>query len=120
MAPLQTTPPSHKNPKRVLRRPPILEDYINVTSTEGTRVFMAVREDPSRTGVEVRGVWRPGILSSAAFCDLHLAQEQSFDEASILSITVSITAPSASHSSPTPWAGTHAGRSTCWGSPSPT
>uniref|UniRef100_A0A8C3D2P9 Chromosome transmission fidelity protein 18 homolog n=1 Tax=Cairina moschata TaxID=8855 RepID=A0A8C3D2P9_CAIMO len=87
MAPLQTTPPSHKNPKRVLRRPPILEDYINVTSTEGTRVFMAVREDPSRTGVEVRGVWRPGVLSSAAFCDLHLAQEQSFDEASILSIT---------------------------------
>lgn len=81
MAPLQTTPPSHKNPKRVLRRPPILEDYINVTSTEGTRVFMAVREDPSRTGVEVRGVWRPGVLSSAAFCDLRLAEEQSFDEA---------------------------------------
>lgn len=63
MVPLQITPPSHKNPKRVLKRPPILEDYINVTSTEGTRVFMAVREDPSRTGVEVRGVWRPGLLS---------------------------------------------------------
>ncbi|KAM9599423.1 chromosome transmission fidelity protein 18 homolog isoform 1-T1 [Morphnus guianensis] len=50
MAPLQTTPPSEK--KRVLKRPPILEDYVNVTSTEGTRVFMVVRDDPSRTGVE--------------------------------------------------------------------
>lgn len=52
MAPLQTTPPAEK--KWVLKRPPILEDYINVTSTEGTRVFMVVRDDPSRTGVEVR------------------------------------------------------------------
>uniref|UniRef100_A0A8C6JV08 Chromosome transmission fidelity protein 18 homolog n=1 Tax=Melopsittacus undulatus TaxID=13146 RepID=A0A8C6JV08_MELUD len=52
MAPLQNTPPSQK--KRVLKRPPILEDYINVTSTEGTRVFMVLRDDPSRTGVEVR------------------------------------------------------------------
>uniref|UniRef100_A0A672TFK1 Chromosome transmission fidelity protein 18 homolog n=1 Tax=Strigops habroptila TaxID=2489341 RepID=A0A672TFK1_STRHB len=39
---------------RVLKRPPILEDYINVTSTEGTRVFMVLRDDSSRTGVEVR------------------------------------------------------------------
>ncbi|KAM9179153.1 chromosome transmission fidelity protein 18 homolog [Mergus octosetaceus] len=67
MAPLQTTPPSHKNPKRVLRRPPILEDYINVTSTEGTRVFMAVREDPSRTGVEL-----PDSLGWNARRPLHL------------------------------------------------
>ncbi|OPJ87436.1 chromosome transmission fidelity 18-like protein [Patagioenas fasciata monilis] len=51
MAPLQTTPPSKK--KRVLKRPPILEDYINVTSSEGTRVFMVVKDDPSRTGVEL-------------------------------------------------------------------
>ncbi|KAM6054227.1 chromosome transmission fidelity protein 18 homolog [Chlamydotis macqueenii] len=52
MALLQTTPSSEK--KRVLKRPPILEDYINVTSTEGTRVFMVVRDDdPSRTGVEL-------------------------------------------------------------------
>ncbi|XP_032053637.1 chromosome transmission fidelity protein 18 homolog [Aythya fuligula] len=67
MAPLQTTPPSNKNPKRVLRRPPILEDYINVTSTEGTRVFMAVREDPSRTGVEL-----PDSLGWNARRPLHL------------------------------------------------
>ncbi|XP_010211448.1 PREDICTED: chromosome transmission fidelity protein 18 homolog [Tinamus guttatus] len=53
MVPLQTTPPSEKSPKRVLKRPPILEDYVNVTSTEGTRVFLVLREDCSRTGVEL-------------------------------------------------------------------
>uniref|UniRef100_A0A8B9QMG7 Chromosome transmission fidelity protein 18 homolog n=1 Tax=Apteryx owenii TaxID=8824 RepID=A0A8B9QMG7_APTOW len=53
MVPLQTTPPSEKNPKRVLKRPPILEDYVNVTSTEGTRVFLVLKEDCSRTGVEL-------------------------------------------------------------------
>nr|XP_047916907.1 chromosome transmission fidelity protein 18 homolog [Anser cygnoides] len=67
MVPLQITPPSHKNPKRVFKRPPILEDYINVTSTEGTRVFMAVREDPSRTGVEL-----PDSLGWNARRPLHL------------------------------------------------
>ncbi|NXI72017.1 CTF18 protein, partial [Anseranas semipalmata] len=67
MVPLQTTPPSQKNPKRVLKRPPILEDYINVTSTEGTRVFMVVREDPSRTGVEL-----PDSLGWNASRPLHL------------------------------------------------
>ncbi|XP_042654355.1 chromosome transmission fidelity protein 18 homolog isoform X2 [Tyto alba] len=51
MAPLRTTPPSEK--QRVLKRPPILEDYINVTSSEGTRVFMVVKDDPSGTGVEL-------------------------------------------------------------------
>lgn len=61
MAPLQTTPPSEK--KRVLKRPPILEDYINVTSTEGARVFMVVRDDPSRTGVEVRRDLKAGLAS---------------------------------------------------------
>ncbi|KAK2533628.1 Chtf18 [Columba guinea] len=50
MVPLQTTPPSKK---RVLKRSPILEDYVNVTSTEGTRVFMVLKDDPSRTGVEL-------------------------------------------------------------------
>ncbi|XP_075021590.1 chromosome transmission fidelity protein 18 homolog isoform X2 [Calonectris borealis] len=65
MAPLQTTPPSEK--KRVLKRPPILEDYINVTSTEGTRVFMVVRDDPSRTGVEL-----PDSLGWNARRPLHL------------------------------------------------
>ncbi|GAB0196474.1 chromosome transmission fidelity protein 18 [Grus japonensis] len=65
MAPLQTTPPSEK--KRVLKRPPILEDYINVTSTEGTRVFMVVRDDSSRTGVEL-----PDSLGWNARRPLHL------------------------------------------------
>ncbi|XP_075292983.1 chromosome transmission fidelity protein 18 homolog isoform X2 [Opisthocomus hoazin] len=65
MVPLQTTPPSEK--KRVLKRPPILEDYINVTSTEGTRVFMVVRDDPSRTGVEL-----PSSLGWNARRPLHL------------------------------------------------
>uniref|UniRef100_A0A8C0EYE2 Chromosome transmission fidelity factor 18 n=1 Tax=Bubo bubo TaxID=30461 RepID=A0A8C0EYE2_BUBBB len=65
MAPLQTTPPSKK--QRVLKRPPILEDYINVTSTEGTRVFMVVKDDPFRTGVEV-----PDSLGWNARRPLHL------------------------------------------------
>ncbi|KAM6250098.1 chromosome transmission fidelity protein 18 homolog [Porphyrio hochstetteri] len=65
MAPLQPTPPSEK--KRVLKRPPILEDYINVTSTEGTRVFMVVRDDSSRTGVEL-----PDSLGWNAQRPLHL------------------------------------------------
>ncbi|XP_071617349.1 chromosome transmission fidelity protein 18 homolog [Heliangelus exortis] len=51
MVPLQTTPPSEV--KRVLKRAPILEDYINVTSTQGTRVFMVLRDEHSRTGVEL-------------------------------------------------------------------
>ncbi|XP_075755921.1 chromosome transmission fidelity protein 18 homolog [Pelodiscus sinensis] len=53
MAPLRMTPPPEKDPKRVLKRPPILEDYVNVTSTDGTRVFMVLKEDHSRTGVEL-------------------------------------------------------------------
>ncbi|XP_041893299.1 chromosome transmission fidelity protein 18 homolog [Corvus kubaryi] len=65
MSPLQTTPPLEK--KRVLRRPPILEDYINVTSTEGTRVFLVLRDDPCRTGVEL-----PGSLGWNARRPLHL------------------------------------------------
>ncbi|XP_051488460.1 chromosome transmission fidelity protein 18 homolog isoform X2 [Apus apus] len=65
MVPLQTTPPSEK--KRVLKRPPILEDYVHVTSTEGTRVFMVVKDDPSRTGVEL-----PDSLGWNARRPLHL------------------------------------------------
>nr|XP_060642516.1 chromosome transmission fidelity protein 18 homolog [Anolis sagrei ordinatus] len=53
MRPLQVTPPNGRDFKRVLRRPPVLEDYVNVTSTHGTRVFMAVKEDP--TGTEISG-----------------------------------------------------------------
>ncbi|OCT64447.1 hypothetical protein XELAEV_18045547mg [Xenopus laevis] len=44
MAPLQVTP-TESEQKRVLKRPPVLEDYINVTSTDGSRVYMALKED---------------------------------------------------------------------------
>ncbi|XP_004705842.1 chromosome transmission fidelity protein 18 homolog [Echinops telfairi] len=37
---------------RVLRRPPILEDYINVTSTGGDRAFLVLHDDPTGTGVQ--------------------------------------------------------------------
>nr|XP_009668680.1 PREDICTED: chromosome transmission fidelity protein 18 homolog [Struthio camelus australis] len=67
MVPLQTTPPSEKNPKRVLKRPPVLEDYVNVTSTEGTRVFLVLKEERSRTGVEL-----PDSLGWNAHRPLHL------------------------------------------------
>ncbi|XP_054445148.1 chromosome transmission fidelity protein 18 homolog isoform X2 [Pteronotus mesoamericanus] len=39
-----------RNP--VLRRPPVLEDYINVTSTGGDRAFLVLRPDPVGTGVQ--------------------------------------------------------------------
>lgn len=43
--------PSPRNP--VLRRPPVLEDYINVTSTGGERAFLVLRADLTGTGVQV-------------------------------------------------------------------
>ncbi|KAK6481699.1 chromosome transmission fidelity protein 18-like protein isoform X2 [Huso huso] len=52
MAPLQETPLKVEQ-KRVLKRPPILEDYINVTSTDGSRVFLVLKDDCTRTGVEL-------------------------------------------------------------------
>nr|XP_033695197.1 chromosome transmission fidelity protein 18 homolog isoform X1 [Tursiops truncatus] len=42
--------PAARNP--VLRRPPVLEDYINVTSTDGDRAFLVLRADPVGTGVQ--------------------------------------------------------------------
>ncbi|XP_070617024.1 chromosome transmission fidelity protein 18 homolog [Erythrolamprus reginae] len=42
---LRATPPGKKSSGKILKRPPILQDYINVTSTNGTRVFMVVKED---------------------------------------------------------------------------
>ncbi|XP_076998396.1 chromosome transmission fidelity protein 18 homolog [Tamandua tetradactyla] len=39
-----------RNP--VLRRPPVLEDYINVTSSGGDRAFLVLRADPMGTGVQ--------------------------------------------------------------------
>lgn len=46
--------PAARNP--VLRRPPVLEDYINVTSTGGDRAFLVLRDDPVGTGVQVGSV----------------------------------------------------------------
>ncbi|XP_069590725.1 chromosome transmission fidelity protein 18 homolog isoform X1 [Ranitomeya imitator] len=51
MAPLQVTPTKTEQ-KRVLQRPPVLEDYINVTSSDGTRVYMTLRDDEDGTGVQ--------------------------------------------------------------------
>ncbi|XP_045396999.1 chromosome transmission fidelity protein 18 homolog isoform X2 [Lemur catta] len=42
--------PAARNP--VLRRPPVLEDYVNVTSTRGDRAFLVLRADPTGTGVQ--------------------------------------------------------------------
>nr|XP_004652192.2 chromosome transmission fidelity protein 18 homolog isoform X2 [Jaculus jaculus] len=42
--------PGLRNP--VLRRPPVLEDYINVTSTGGDRAFLVLHADPTGTGVQ--------------------------------------------------------------------
>ncbi|XP_009067503.1 PREDICTED: chromosome transmission fidelity protein 18 homolog, partial [Acanthisitta chloris] len=64
MTPLQTTPSSKK---WVLKRPPILEDYINVTSTEGTRVFLVLKDDPSGIGADL-----PDSLGWNARTPLHL------------------------------------------------
>ncbi|XP_043835239.1 chromosome transmission fidelity protein 18 homolog [Dromiciops gliroides] len=50
---LQMTPPVCRDKKRVLKRPPVLEEYVNVTSTDGTRVFMALKDDPSGVGVKL-------------------------------------------------------------------
>uniref|UniRef100_A0A8D2DUM9 AAA+ ATPase domain-containing protein n=1 Tax=Sciurus vulgaris TaxID=55149 RepID=A0A8D2DUM9_SCIVU len=43
--------PGTRNP--VLRRPPVLEDFINVTSTSGDRAFLVLHADPTGTGVQV-------------------------------------------------------------------
>lgn len=47
-----------RNP--VLRRPPVLEDYVSVTSTGGSRAFLVLRADPVGTGVQVGAVWPQG------------------------------------------------------------
>ncbi|XP_062956021.1 chromosome transmission fidelity protein 18 homolog [Cynocephalus volans] len=52
--------PAIRNP--VLRWPPILEDYVNVTSTDGNRAFLVLRADPAGTGVQspLLDVWWRG------------------------------------------------------------
>ncbi|XP_011817880.1 PREDICTED: chromosome transmission fidelity protein 18 homolog [Colobus angolensis palliatus] len=50
-----------RNP--VLRRPPILEDFVHVTSTEGVRAYLVLRADPVATGVQsplLHVPWRGG------------------------------------------------------------
>ena len=54
VGPLQASPAT-RNP--VLRRPPVLEDYVSVTSTGGCRAFLVLRGDPVGTGVQVSVVW---------------------------------------------------------------
>ncbi|XP_041606468.1 chromosome transmission fidelity protein 18 homolog isoform X1 [Vulpes lagopus] len=53
-------PGAAQNP--VLRRPPVLEDYISVTSTAGSRAFLVLRADPVGTGVQTpfRDTWWRG------------------------------------------------------------
>ncbi|XP_027469444.2 chromosome transmission fidelity protein 18 homolog isoform X1 [Zalophus californianus] len=52
--------PAARNP--VLRRPPVLEDYVSVTSTGGCRAFLVLRADPVGTGVQTHFIdtWRRG------------------------------------------------------------
>ncbi|XP_004873895.1 chromosome transmission fidelity protein 18 homolog isoform X1 [Heterocephalus glaber] len=42
----------HGTQNPVLRRPPVLEDYINVTSTGGDRAFLVLHPDSTGTGVQ--------------------------------------------------------------------
>ncbi|XP_023567477.1 chromosome transmission fidelity protein 18 homolog [Octodon degus] len=42
----------HNTHNPVLRRPPVLEDYINVTSTGGDRAFLVLRPDSTGNGVQ--------------------------------------------------------------------
>ncbi|CAI5792381.1 transmission fidelity 18 homolog isoform X1 [Podarcis lilfordi] len=57
MFPLHVTPPEEKYSRKVLKRPPILGDYINVTSTDGTRVFMVVKDDGMGTQLSSSVGW---------------------------------------------------------------
>ncbi|KAG2455611.1 chromosome transmission fidelity protein 18 homolog isoform X2 [Polypterus senegalus] len=53
MAPLQETPVKPVR-TQVLKRPPFIEDYVNVTSSDGIRVFMVLKDDDSGTGVQLQ------------------------------------------------------------------
>ncbi|XP_063790933.1 chromosome transmission fidelity protein 18 homolog [Pseudophryne corroboree] len=69
MAPIQETP-NKADEKRVLKRPPVLEDYIHVTSSDGSRFYMALKEDQDVTGVE--DLSKHGGLSWRGEQQLHL------------------------------------------------
>lgn len=64
MAPLQNTP-NKTEQRRVLTRPPVFEEYIHVTASDGTRVYMAMKEDPEGTGAEVNHNC-PGFIASSS------------------------------------------------------
>ncbi|KAG8145337.1 putative Chromosome transmission fidelity protein [Naja naja] len=77
---LHATPPGKKEPEKILKRPPILQDYINVTSTNGTRVFMVVKEDGMAMEFASSVSWkrqRPLHLLGVPFAYL---KEQVFEE----------------------------------------
>ncbi|KAM5151796.1 chromosome transmission fidelity protein 18 homolog [Mantella aurantiaca] len=69
VTPLQVTP-NKAEQKRVFNRPPILEDYIHVTSSDGTRVYMTLKDDQTGTGAE--DISKQGGLSWRGDQQLHL------------------------------------------------
>ncbi|GCB74590.1 hypothetical protein scyTo_0003681 [Scyliorhinus torazame] len=52
LAPIEEIP-SREVQKRVLKRPPVLEDYINVTSSDGTRVYLVLQDEDARPGLKL-------------------------------------------------------------------
>ncbi|XP_078095921.1 chromosome transmission fidelity protein 18 homolog [Mustelus asterias] len=52
MAPIDEIP-SQKVQKQVLKRPPVLEDYINVTSSNGTRVYLVLQDEDEWPGLKL-------------------------------------------------------------------
>lgn len=82
---LMQASPAPRNP--VLRRPPVLEDYVNVTSTGGNRAFLVLRADSVGAGVQVGAVWPQvgGWSSPSGGVDrLDAAQERVLDVVSLL------------------------------------
>ncbi|XP_040212388.1 chromosome transmission fidelity protein 18 homolog isoform X4 [Rana temporaria] len=69
MAPLQNTP-NKTEQRRVLTRPPVFEEYIHVTASDGTRVYMAMKDDPEGTGAEI--IQKLGGLNWRGDQQLHL------------------------------------------------
>uniref|UniRef100_A0A8C4MJW9 Chromosome transmission fidelity protein 18 homolog n=1 Tax=Equus asinus asinus TaxID=83772 RepID=A0A8C4MJW9_EQUAS len=65
---LMQASPAPRNP--VLRRPPVLEDYVNVTSTGGNRAFLVLRADSVGAGVQVGAVWPQLDLLGVSFASL--------------------------------------------------
>uniref|UniRef100_UPI00398F3003 chromosome transmission fidelity protein 18 homolog isoform X2 n=1 Tax=Pristiophorus japonicus TaxID=55135 RepID=UPI00398F3003 len=59
MAPIVETP-SQKVEKRVLKRPPVLEDYVKVTSADGTRVYMVLQDEDVQPGLKLLDTLRWG------------------------------------------------------------